>query len=180
VLSKFLTLKAAMVAATASLVLAGVAGAATGNLPEPAQRVAHQMLGAASSHSQDDHASGTNGHSSTSHATGAQSTAGPTGPDATGAAKEGLCQAWMSGQGGENGKKDDSTAFKALAAAAGGADKVADFCKDVKPAGADHGQSTPPSTTPEQSHGGASQGGSDGQSGSTPADTRPQPTQPSR
>jgi hypothetical protein len=183
VLSKVLTLKAAMVAATATVVLAGVAGAATGTLPDPAQRVADKMIGA-KSHAQDDHASGASSQSSASHATGAQNSAAPKGPDATGSAKEGLCQAWQSGQGGEEGKKDDSTAFKAVAAAAGGADKVADFCKDVTPAGSDHAQSTPPSTTPEQSHGGASQGGGDGQdngqSGGTPADSRPQPTQPTQ
>jgi hypothetical protein len=147
VLSKFLTLKAATAAAIASMVLAGVAGAATGNLPDTAQRVAHR-LGAPDAHS-----SATT-HDANSHASEAASTRGtgaqgPTGPDATGPAKQGLCQAWQSGEGGENGKKGDSTAFKALAAAAGGADKVADFCKDVTP-GESRAQSSPSSTTPER------------------------------
>jgi hypothetical protein len=147
VLSKVLSLKMAAATTLASLLLAGVAVAATGNLPEPAQRVAHR-LGAPSAHS-----SATT-HDANSHASEAASTRGtgahsPTGPDATGPAKQGLCQAWMSGEGGENGKKDDSTAFKALAAAAGGADKVADFCKDVTP-GESHAQSSPSSTTPER------------------------------
>jgi hypothetical protein len=154
VLSKVLSLKAAAAAAFASLVLAGVAGAATNTLPEPAQRVAHQMLGAAGVHSPEDRAGathGTNGHETTSHATGPGGTAaqGPTGPDASGPAREGLCRAWQSGQGGEEGKKDQATAFKALAAAAGGADKVADYCKDVTQGSGDHGQSSPPTTTPE-------------------------------
>jgi hypothetical protein len=69
-----------------------------------------------------------------------------TGPDAAGAAKDGLCRAWLAGLGGK--KKKDSV-FRALAAAAGGGDKVAAYCKATKAAGPD-GQARkrrPPRTT---------------------------------
>src|SRR6266511_2049728 len=113
----------AAAAAIAALSVAGVAGAATGTLPDPAQRVAHQVLGAAGVPAPDDHASDTHGSSQADHS--------PTGPDATGAAKAGLCRAWQAGQGADHGKKADAVAFKALAEAAGGSDKIADYCKDV-------------------------------------------------
>jgi hypothetical protein len=58
-----------------------------------------------------------------------------TGPDAAGAAKDGLCRAWLAGNGGQRGKKEDSAAFRALAAAAGGAGKIAAYCQDTKAAG---------------------------------------------
>ena len=70
------------------------------------------------------------------------------GPDATGAARAGLCQAWQAGQGAEHGRREDSVAFQALVDAAGGADKVAAYCEDVLAghAGAHgQGQGLPPS-----------------------------------
>jgi hypothetical protein len=85
-----------------------------------------------------------------------QGGAGATGPDAMAAAREGLCQAWQAGQGADNGSRPDSVAFQALAAAAGGADKVAAFCQATTAGSAGtHGQGqgssptgvTPPSTT---------------------------------
>jgi hypothetical protein len=183
VLSRFISVKLATAATLGSLLIAGVAGAATGHLPAPAQRVAQHMLGTAKSHSQD--ANGANTHANTSQAPRGTAGSGPTGPDATGPAKDGLCRAWQSGQGGENGMKNDSTAFKALAAAAGGADKIADFCKDVTKGSDDHGQSSPPvgsgQSQGKDSNQGSNQGGGSangpgqdsGQSGGTPADTRP-------
>jgi hypothetical protein len=68
------------------------------------------------------------------------------GPDATGAARAGLCRAWQAGQGTDHGRRADTPAFQALAAAAGGADKVAAYCQDVT-AGTgsdDRGQASPP------------------------------------
>jgi hypothetical protein len=160
VLTKVLSAKLAAAAAIAALSLAGVAGAATGTLPDPAQRVAHRMLGAAGVPSPDDHASA-------AHSSG-QSDHGQAGPDATGAAKDGLCRAWQAGQGGEHGGKNDATAFKALAAAAGGSDKIADYCKDSTAGHSDQrggaGNGAPPSTVPEQAQGhGAGQGAGSGQ-----------------
>ena len=55
------------------------------------------------------------------------------GPDATGPANYGLCTAYAAGQGSTNGNRADSTAFQALASAAGGAHNVAAFCADATP-----------------------------------------------
>jgi hypothetical protein len=77
-----------------------------------------------------------------------QGRAAATGPDATAAARAGLCQAWQAGQGADNnGRRADSVAFQALAAAAGGADKVAAFCQATTASTRAHGQapSSPPS-----------------------------------
>jgi len=81
-----------------------------------------------------------------------------TGPDASGAARDGLCRAWKSGQGADSGRREDSVAFQALAAAAGGPDKIADFCQATTAGSAgteEHGHGpgssptsvSPPSTT---------------------------------
>jgi hypothetical protein len=69
------------------------------------------------------------------------------GPDATAAAPAGLCRAWQAGQGTDNGRRADTPAFQALAAAAGGADKVAAYCQDVTAGTGSHGpgQASPPS-----------------------------------
>jgi hypothetical protein len=159
VLTRFVSFKLAAAAVIAALSVASVAGAATGTLPDAAQRVAHQMLGAAGVPGPDDHAGGAPSDNSS-----AKSDHSTNGPDATGAAKQGLCRAWASGQGGEHGKKEDATAFKALADAAGGADRIAEYCADVTSttgAPGQEGQSaTPPSTDPERGQGqGSGQGG---------------------
>lgn len=52
-------------------------------------------------------------------------------PDMPAAAVAGLCQAYTAGAGAEHGKALDSPAFQALAAEAGGADKVSGYCDDV-------------------------------------------------
>jgi hypothetical protein len=66
------------------------------------------------------------------------------GPDATGPAKFGLCNAFASGQGTTNGDKADSVAFQALATAAGGAANVTAFCADATPgSNAPHGEGAP-------------------------------------
>jgi hypothetical protein len=62
-------------------------------------------------------------------------------PDATGAAHAGLCRAWQAGQGTDHGRRTESVAFQALVEAAGGADKVAGFCKDVTAGAGSNGQS---------------------------------------
>jgi hypothetical protein len=46
---------------------------------------------------------------------------------------EGLCQAFLSGSGAEEGGKLDATAFEALARAAGGQDKVPAYCQALQP-----------------------------------------------
>jgi hypothetical protein len=77
-----------------------------------------------------------------------------TGPDAMTAAGAGLCQAWQAGQGADHGRRADSVAFQALAAAAGGADKVDAFCQATTAGSAGaHGQgrSASPTTVPPPS-----------------------------
>jgi hypothetical protein len=72
-----------------------------------------------------------------------------TGPDAMAAARTGLCRAWQAGEGADNGRRADSVAFQALAAAAGGADNIASFCQasTAGSAGArGQGQSSPPTS----------------------------------
>ena len=80
-----------------------------------------------------------------------QRRASAVGPDATAAARAGLCRAWQAGKGTDNGRRTDAVAFQALAAAAGGANKVAGYCADVTAGSAgDHsqGQASPPSGPP--------------------------------
>jgi hypothetical protein len=84
-----------------------------------------------------------------------------TGPDATGPAKDGLCRAWQAGQGGQHGKREDSPAFRALAAAAGGADKIAAYCQATSPGrsagqgqGQGQGQNPPPDPGSGRGNGG--------------------------
>jgi len=70
------------------------------------------------------------------------------GPDAAAAARAGLCRAWQAGKGTDNGRRTDAVAFQALAAAAGGTDKVAGYCADVTAGDQGHGQGSPPSGSP--------------------------------
>ena len=80
-----------------------------------------------------------------------QGQASAVGPDATAAARAGLCRAWQAGKGTDNGRRTDSVAFQALAAAAGGADNIAGYCADVMAGSAgDHsqGQASPPTGPP--------------------------------
>ena len=88
-----------------------------------------------------------------------------TGPDASGAARHGLCQAWLAGQGDDHGRRADAPAFQALAAAAGGADQVAAYCeadaassatdgqRPAAPPGSGRAKTAPPTTGPPASPG---------------------------
>jgi hypothetical protein len=82
--------------------------------------------------------------------TSGQGRASAVGPDATASARVGLCRAWQAGKGADQGQRANSVAFQALAAAAGGADKVAGYCADVTvgSAGANgQGQGQPPGSS---------------------------------
>jgi Sigma-70 region 2 len=79
---------------------------------------------------------------------GPASTAAPT---VKGTATKGLCQAFLAGEG-----KTDAARFLALAAAAGGADKIASYCGDRRAGGTarrGQGRSTPPGTAGNHGHG---------------------------
>jgi hypothetical protein len=144
---KVFTMKAAAVALVAVLSVGGVAAAATGLLPGQASPVtgrapATTATTAAAGQGVGVAARVDPGGAAQAGATHAQGRESAVGPDATAAARAGLCRAWQAGEGADHGHRADSVAFQALVAAAGGADKVAAYCEDVAAGrGADaHGQ----------------------------------------
>jgi len=109
-LAKLLTVKAAAIATVA--VGGGVAVAATaGALPNP--------FDAAPS------------NASASHSAKPDRTTGPHGPPSPSLA--GLCKAYAAKPDGERGKALESPAFRALISAAGGPEKVTDYCIALLP-----------------------------------------------
>ena len=152
---KVFTIKAAAAALVAVLSVGGIAAAATGLLPGQASPVADQAAATtaadAAAHGLDRAAAANVGGPAQAGATDGQGRESAVGPDATAAARAGLCQAWQSGQGGDQGRRMDAVAFQALADAAGGADNVAAYCEDVSVgASADargQGQASPPSVS---------------------------------
>jgi hypothetical protein len=152
---KVLTIKAAAAALVAVLSIGGVAAAAGGLLPDQASPVTDQTpasTGAdAAAHGLGKAAAANLGGTAHAGSTGGQGQASAVGPDATGAARAGLCRAWQAGgEGADNGSRMDAVAFQALVEAAGAADQVAAYCQDVT-AGAGsagdrgQGQASPPS-----------------------------------
>jgi hypothetical protein len=113
--SKLFTMKAAAAALVAVLSIGGVAAAATGLLPGRTHHVADRAPAATVA-------------STAGHGVGAAVAD-------LDAATQGLCRAWQAGGGTDHGRRTDSEAFQALAAAAGGADNVAAYCKDVTTGG---------------------------------------------
>jgi hypothetical protein len=116
-ITSLLTTKAAAVAVAVAALGGGATAAYTSALPAPAQRLAHNAIGAPSpnpSHSP-----------ATPQATPTRSAAA--GPDATGPAALGLCTAYAHAKAHGTGPLK-AVAFRNLAAAAGGADKIAAFC----------------------------------------------------
>ena len=119
--TSLLTAKAAAAAAAAAVALGGVAAAAyTSTLPAPAQQFAHRVIGAPSP--QPSHRPGT------PQATPARTDAA--GPDATGPAAFGLCTAYAHAKA-HGTASQKAMAFRNLAAAAGGAAKIAAYCTAV-------------------------------------------------
>jgi hypothetical protein len=144
--SNLLRVRMAVVAGLVTLSTGGMVAAATGLASAPAERAAapaaSRASGARVAHGQGDAAAWTHRPS----AAAATSSSGPTrsdhvgGPDASGAAKRGLCQAWNAGQGGDHGKRADAPAFRALAAAAGGVDRIPAYCQAELGAATAHGR----------------------------------------
>ena len=172
--ARLLTGKVAAVAAL-SLFSASAAAAATGNLPDPVQRDVSRVLSRVGvnvptpNSKPDTPSTPTTGHTETST---------PKGPDATGAAKHGLCTAYLADKA--NGKNPNAVAFKNLAQAAkdAGKETVEAYCaaapeaglvtteNQTKPVPAGNSGSTPAATAPGQQS-------PPGNSGSTPAVTAP-------
>ena len=176
----------AVVVAAGALVTGGVAGAATGHLPGPVRAAGRAILGS------------DGGTPSTS--TQAGQPPGPvkrpagsggglggarpgvsTGPGGAGTAAapnpEGLCQAFVSGNGAEQGGKLDATAFEVLARAAGGQDRVGAYCQALlekdqasgKPKGPkDTKQPKEPEQPSPSGNGGQGQGGPPADGGRSP------------
>ena len=160
--------------AALSLFSASAAAAATGNLPDPVQRDVSHVLSRVGVNvptpdsKPDTPSTPTSGDTETSTAKG---------PDATGAAKQGLCTAYLAGKA--NGKNPNAVAFKNLAQAAKDAGKTVDaYCaaapeaglvtteNQTKPVPPGNSGSTPGATAPGQQS-------PPGNSGSTPGATAP-------
>jgi hypothetical protein len=175
-----------------ALSMGGVAAAATGHLPEPIREAARDVLiragvatadppavqgrdaaeagagGRAGPEDQRAQPTGTTGHG------GRRS--GAAAPAGTGTSN-GLCRAYLDGKDSRRGRNADVAAFRALAAAAGGPDRIASWCQDTRPGGGTHrghDQSTPPSTAgdhgqgqggPAPDNGGGKQPGNGGPAG---------------
>jgi hypothetical protein len=152
---KLLTIKAAAAALVAVLSISGVAAAATGLLSDQASPVADQATATtgadAAAHGLGKAAAANLGGSANAGSADGQGRASAAGPDASAAARAGLCRAWQAGQGADHGSRMDSVAFQALVEAAGGADNIAAYCQDVAPgssAGANGtSQASPPSVS---------------------------------
>lgn len=125
VLSSLLASKLATALAVGAVGLSGTATAAyTGNLPDTLQDVAHDTIKAPAAHHEK-----------------------AVGPDAEGEAAYGLCTAFTKER--EHGKAaEKSVAFRNVAAAAGGADKIETYCATVpKPSGSPEAEQGKPDTT---------------------------------
>jgi hypothetical protein len=177
----------AAVVVVGALATGGVAGAATGHLPGPVREAARSILvtvGGA------EPAAPTPGPAPLTRSTGsggadpggqASSTTGRTGrgPATTGSGSaavpnlEGLCQAFLSGNGGEQGGKLDATAFQALARAAGGQDKVPAYCQSLQPEDGKPKKQQQPVPPDDLGHGQESEGPPAGTGGGTPGQGGP-------
>jgi hypothetical protein len=152
--SKVFTMKATAAALVAVLSIGGIAAAA-GLLPDQASPVADQATATtgadAAAHGVGEAAAANLGGTAQAGSAAGQGRESAVGPDASAAARAGLCRAWQAGQGSDHGRRMDSVAFQALVEAAGGADNVAAYCQDVTAgasAGAQgQGQASPPSVS---------------------------------
>jgi hypothetical protein len=129
-------LGAAVTAAAVAALGSGVAAAYAGALPTALQKFAHHSIAAPAprpSGSGSGSARASGSASGSPHAT--HHTATPTGPNPTGPAAYGLCTAYSRAEAHGNATQR-AVAFRKLAAAAGGADKVAAYCATVPHPGA--------------------------------------------
>jgi hypothetical protein len=166
--SKLLRVRTAAVAGLAALSLGGVAAATTGLAPATAERAIQARPGTSGGHAASAHGEAAStvhdADAATANSSAGRSSDHATGPDASGAARRGLCRAWLAGQGDDHGRRADAPAFQALAAAAGGADHIAAYCQADAATSATHGQrpavppgsgqvKTSPTTGPPASNG---------------------------
>jgi hypothetical protein len=123
---RLIGVRARLVTAMAAAALALLVGAAyAGKLPGPAQNAVSVVLSKVGL-SVPGHAGTTDGSDDESGDAGPQ---GAVGPDASGAAHDGLCNAYLSGKGGSRGGKSASVAFQNVQEAADAAGQtVEEFC----------------------------------------------------
>jgi hypothetical protein len=152
---KVLTIKAAAAALVAVLSIGGVAAAASGLLPDQASPAADHTTATtgadAAAHGLGQAAAASLGGTANTGSTAGQGRASAAGPDASGAARVGLCRAWQAGQGTDHGRRMDAVAFQALTEAAGGADHIAAYCQDVTPGSSADAQGNSPASPPSVS-----------------------------
>ena len=186
----------AVVVVVGALITGGAAGAATGHLPGPVREAARTILGTgggqappASTDAGQPPApvkrpAGAGGGLPGSRP-GVSTSRGPGGGPAANPNLEGLCQAFLSGNGAEEGGKLGAAAFEVLARAAGGQERVPAYCQDLLPGdqkikeptpsnSGGQGQSGPPATTGSGGQGQGNQGQGDppGQSSPSPSPNR--------
>jgi hypothetical protein len=152
----------AVAVAVGAMTVGGVA-AATGHLPQPVTDAARSVLTIVGVESPGGPGRGP-ASSGAARVPGAATTDAPAagmgghgqdqpGPASTAAARstDGRCQAFLAGKG----KTNDPAALEALAAAAGGRDKIAAYCEARAPGGASrgHGRGAPPTTAGGHGHG---------------------------
>jgi hypothetical protein len=122
----------AAAAIAACAVTAAGAGAVTGTLPDGLQKVAHDAIGAPAP-DKDKPAKDEKGKDDKDNAKGdsrpsASPTSNAVGPDATGSARDGLCNAFRHG-----GLAKTSIAYRNLSEAAGGPANIPTYCAVVAP-----------------------------------------------
>jgi hypothetical protein len=135
----------AVVVVAGALAAGGVAAAASGHLPGPVREAARSIL--ATGGGEPPASTGTGPRPAPVTGTGGAggegsrpggAAGGRLGPVGAGPAAspdlEGLCQAFRSGNGAEQGGRLDAVSFRALARAAGGEEEVAAFCEAIPPA----------------------------------------------
>jgi hypothetical protein len=180
----------AVVVVVGALVTGGAAGAATGHLPGPVREAARSILGTGGADAPSASTEGGQPPAPVTRATGPggglpdsrPGSATRSGPGAGGAGPnlEGLCQAFLSGNGGEQGGKLDATALEALARAAGGQGKVPAYCEALQPGvqkAKELKQPAPPNDEGEGQGGPPTSTGSGGQGQGGPPPSSPSPSQ---
>jgi hypothetical protein len=157
----------AAVVLAGALATGGAAAAATGHIPAPVREAARGILAplgdgtppappAEPGSPPDPVATGgptsagpaTSSQGSRSTGTTRRESASTVPGSAAGLDNKGLCQAYLASKDAEPGKKLESSAFQALARAAGGEDKIAGYCAELlsdeaKPKGGNNGQPEP-------------------------------------
>lgn len=156
-LTVFVSSKLAAGALAAGVLAVGGTGTAayTGSLPDTVQQGAHDFVGAPAPRTagpSDADAAKATGKANERKTASAAPSATPVGPDATGPAAYGLCEAYTRG-----GLDASSTAYASLVTAAKGASKTVTYCAGIASPGdsADH-RSTP---SEHAAPGDAAQGG---------------------